>query len=370
MIRAVCLCLLLASPLKAQESPAFIAQRASGQLEAAAGALEAAQSASDRVAALTRAVRAYEEGLSALREGLRRAAEQEAILSARLEARRDDVARLLGALSAIERSPAPLLLLHPTGPLGTARSGMIMSEITPALQAEAEALRAEVEEIQVLRVLQEVSKEALKEGLVGVQDARSALSQAVAARTDLPLRFSADPDQMRRLVSTAETLAGFANGLGTLGVAPGAVFETLRGSLPMPVSGRTLRGFEEADAAGVARPGWLIATLPGALVTTPAAATIRYVGPLLDYGNVIVLEPADNTLLVLAGLGTVYGEVGEVISRGAPLGLMTGAGPDAGEFAADPGEVSGARRTETLYMELRREGDPVDPGGWFAPTRN
>ena len=60
------------------------------------------------------------------------------------------------------------------------------------------------------------------------------------------------------------------------------------------------------------------------MVISPWAATIRYTGPLLDYGNVMILEPGGGYLLVLAGLEQVYGTVGDVVARGAALGLMGG----------------------------------------------
>jgi septal ring factor EnvC (AmiA/AmiB activator) len=65
--------------------------------------------------------------------------------------------------------------------------------------------------------------------------------------------------------------------------------------LPLPVLGTVLRRFDEADAAGVARPGPGAATRPNALATTPWPASVRYAGPLLDYGNVIILEPEVTT---------------------------------------------------------------------------
>ena len=61
------------------------------------------------------------------------------------------------------------------------------------------------------------------------------------------------------------------------------------GSLALPVQGIVLRRANQPDAAGVARPGIIMATRPGAIVTTPAAATIRYSGPLLEFGNVVIL---------------------------------------------------------------------------------
>jgi len=369
MIRALLIWLALAAPLMAQENPATIAKRAAGQLEAAQNALIAAERASDRVAALTRTIRAYEHGLTALREGLRRAAIREAGMRRKFEAERDRVSRLLGVMQAIERSPGPLLLLHPSGPVGTARSGMIAGEITPALQRQANVLKTELEEIALFRALQESSEASLEQGLTGVQRARAALSLAISDRTDLPSRLLEDPSALSALVNSAETLRSFAEGLADLKVtgadAPLHIGEA-RGTLPLPVAGTVLRGAGEPDAAGIERPGMVIATEPRALVTTPWTATIRYLGPLLDYGNVMILEPGDGYLLVLAGLDKVYGATGEVLPAGTPVGLMGGNTPDTALFLANAAKGGGGERTETLYMELRQGEAPVDPGIWFA----
>jgi septal ring factor EnvC (AmiA/AmiB activator) len=81
----------------------------------------------------------------------------------------------------------------------------------------------------------------------------------------------------------------------------------------------------------------------------------------------MILEPGDGYLLVLAGLDVVYGEVGEVVAGGAPLGLMGGSAAVTEEFATDSTDGTGGRETETLYMELRQGAVPVDPLPWFAP---
>jgi septal ring factor EnvC (AmiA/AmiB activator) len=87
---------------------------------------------------------------------------------------------------------------------------------------------------------------------------------------------------------------------------------------------------------------------------------------LLDYGNVMILEPGGGYLLVLAGLEQVYGEVGEVVARGAALGLMGGRDQVDADFLADAAEGGGVEGTETLYMELRQGADAVNPIEWFA----
>ena len=245
-----------------------------------------------------------------------------------MRARDTEVAHLLGVLQSMGGTASPTSLLHPDGAVGTARAGMLLAELTPALSARADGLRRDLEDVQTLRLLQSDAARRLQEGLTEIQAARTALNQAMAERTELPKRFTEDPVKTAILISSTETLGGFASGLSEIAVgetvAAPATFAGEKGALNMPVQGLVLRRADEADAAGVARPGIVIATRPRALVTSPTAATIRYLGPLLDLGQVVILEPGADTLFVLAGLDVIYGEIGQVISAGTPVGLMGG----------------------------------------------
>jgi septal ring factor EnvC (AmiA/AmiB activator) len=369
----LCLGLLSAGVGTAQDTPSDVAAIATGaaaDLQTAIVAMQAATGARDRVAALTQTIRAYELGLDAVREGLRQVTIRETALTLQFEAQRDQVARLIGVLESLPTDPGPLLLLHPAGPLGTAQSGMLLAEVTPALLAEADRLRGELTEVKDLRAVQEAASAALAQGLSAVQEARSALSQAISDRTDLPIRFIDDPDALKGLLESADTLDAFAAGLGSDAAAEDLSpdIAAAKGTLPMPVLGTILRRPDEADAAGVRRPGLLVVTRARALVTAPWPATIRYRGPLLDYGNVMILELGRGYLLILAGLETVYGEMGEVVPAGAALGLMGGPEAMATEFLASTQEGGGAGGSETIYMELRQGADTVDPTEWFAGT--
>lgn len=377
MIRRVaaiagCLVLLALSARAESAPPADAAAQAASDLRAAIEALKTAESGKDRIAALTATIRSYEAGLAALRDSLRAAAVREATIRSQFDAQREEIGQLLAVMTSMQRSPAPLLLLHPSGPLGTARSGMILSAVTPALQAKAEALRAKLTEIRNIRALQQETVDMLQRGLGAVQEARTALAQAMQDRTELPKRYQDDPEDLRNLADSADTLDAFATGLARLESDIGPPvddFAGAQGHLPLPVLGTLLRRAGEADAAGIVRPGLLIATRPAALVTTPWPATIRYRGPLLDYGNVMILEPASGYLLVLAGMDTVFGETGDVLAAGLPVGLM--GGKDTVDAALNSGgqQGSGADRPETLYIELRQNGATIDPGPWFAETR-
>jgi septal ring factor EnvC (AmiA/AmiB activator) len=354
-----------------QSDPALTAQRAAQMLDAAATSLVEADGARDRVEALTETVRAYEEGLLALREGIRRAAQREQTILVVFEAERDRLARLLGVLQTMERAPAPLLMLHPSGPVGTARSGMILSDVSPAIASEAARLQAQLEEIALLRALQDSALEQLSAGLIGAQDARSQLSQAIADRRVLPDRFELNTDAMLQLMESVDSLDSFAESLRAQPAETDLSgfdlpdFTDAQGTLPLPVLGRVLRGFNDEDAAGITRPGLVLATQAQAMVTTPWPATVRYAGPLLDYGTVVILEPDGDYLLVLAGLADVFVRAGEVLPPTAPIGLMGGAPETSDNVIVTNAQGGGGDLSETLYIELREANVPVDPTEWF-----
>ncbi|WP_050603824.1 murein hydrolase activator EnvC [Ruegeria sp. 6PALISEP08] len=371
---ALAVSLISAFPALAQTSSSQAALEAAKMLEQASLSLTEADSARDRVRALTQTIQAYEAGLSAMREGLRQAATREAQLSAELRAREKDVRQLIGVLQTIETTAPPVLMLHPSGPLGAARTGMMLSEVTPGLNAKAQALADDLNEVKTLRLLQQSASETLTEGLTGAQDARSRLSEAVADRKDLPRRFVEDPVRTAILISSTETLDGFASGLSE--ISEGEIIETdadvsgQKGQIPLPVQGVMLHKAGETDAAGVKREGLVLGTRPRALVTSPTAATIRYRGPLLDLGNLVILEPQPGLLFVFSGLQEVYGHPGQVIPEGTPVGLMPGETPEIGAILSTSGDGTGTDRSETLYIEVREDNSPVDPESWFRTDKD
>lgn len=370
---ALCLCLglgLSGLPARAETDAAATAANAAEMLEQAGFALLEARSARDRVRALTQVVRAYEEGLLALREGIRQAALRERTLTLTFESERDRLARLLAVLQSIETAPAPLLLIHPEGPLGTARSGMIVSDVTPAVAQEAAALRRQLEELIALRDLQQTSLGRMSLALDSMQEARATLNQAIADRRSLPANITEDADAMAALIAGVDGLDMLAERLAatppadTIGLPD---FADARGALPLPALGAVLRQFNETDASGVARPGLILATPARALVTAPWPASVRYAGPLLDYGNVIILEPEGEYLMVIAGLGTLYVSAGDLVSSRGALGLMPGdAAVPSGDLLRDVQPTGATDLTETLYIEVRVGETPVDPANWFS----
>ncbi len=238
------------------------AREAMALLDSATEQLEAAESSRDRVRALTATISAYEVGLGALRSGLRQVAIRQAELSEALRTHDGEIAALLAALQRVGGTGSPVVLLHPAGPVGTVRAGMLLADLAPALDAEAADLRRDLAELEDLGTLQKHALEQLEASLSEVQLARTALNQAIANRGDLPKRFILDPVNEAVLVASAQTLSEFALGLDLL-IAEDVVQASFdiaarKGTLPAPAAGKLLHRAGERDAAGVARPGIIL----------------------------------------------------------------------------------------------------------------
>ena len=75
-------------------------------------------------------------------------------------------------------------------------------------------------------------------------------------------------------------------------------------------------------------------------------------------------------MFVFSGLDDVYGETGQVIPAGSPVGLMGGEVPQVNAILSLTGDGTGTDRSETLYIEVREGGSPVDPETWFRTDKD
>lgn len=129
-------------------------------------------------------------------------------------------------------------------------------------------------------------------------------------------------------------------------------FGKARGTLPYPVAGTLSAKFGEAadptDSSGLRTKGITIKASPGSQVVAPFDGVIAFAGPFRGYGQLLIIEHSEGYHTLLAGLGRIDGEVGQRVLAGEPLGVMDGTA------------------ASSLYVELRREGQPINPLPWLA----
>lgn len=352
----------------AQGDPAQAVRRAQADLEAAERLWTAALKARDPQGALVTSLRAFETALPALQVRLRALAALEQAQARNLAARQGDVAQLLGALHSLQNAPPPRLMLHPAGPLGSARAGMMREAVLPAVQARLASLRADLDGLAALRAAQSGATRALQRGAVQAQEARAALTRRVSERSDIVRRFVEDPVRTAILLDSVDNLGAFIANLEALTAQPlqptQTTIEAERGTLSLPVTGVVVRRSGKPEETARYRDGITIAAPAKALVTNPFPAFVRFAGVLPKLGEAVILEPQGDVLFVFSGFDTVFARTGEVLPRGEPLGFL----PGSGAFGVNPstsGEGGGLARQDALYIEVREGGSPVDPESWF-----
>ena len=353
----------------AQSSKALETIFAIEALDLATADLKNAKNAKKRIKSLSQAIQSYEETLAILRISVRDLTLQQAQLQNVLDQNENEIMQFLGVLATVQKTPIAGQILHPSGPLATARSGMIISDIVPILQENVNQLRDQLVVLKQLSETQFKAQSSLQTGLLELQKAHSNLGRAIANRDDLPKRFITDPEKLEILIKASKDLETFAASVQSIAISETSVslpsVSDRKGHLKLPVRGKILGKFNEADASGIKRSGIILATDPRAIVISPTAATIRYLGPLLDYGNVAILEPQNGLLFVFAGMDTVYGEIGQVIPALSPIGLMPSQSNEVDKIFKTRTNFYSGQLSETLYVEVREGSEPKNPLNWF-----
>lgn len=317
--------------------------------------------APDDLGGLVARVTAAERAAVAAQDGVAATAAAEDALVRDLALRREEIGRLVAALQAVSRSRgAGGPGLHPEGPLAAARARGMIAALGPGLEAEAEGLAARLRAVAAARSDRTAALAAQDVARGDLEAARMALDAVLAAR---PVPEATAPVPVA-LARRAETLGDLAEGIAAQGGAGPDIAAPM--ALGWPATGRVLRGFRDADGAGVRRPGLVVEAGPRTLVTAPAAGQVRYAGPFLDYGYVVVIAPRADVLVTLAGLARLDVAMGAALAAGDLVGALGGAGRDEQEHVIPGQGPTGETPMETLYIEIRHGQEAVDPAPWFA----
>ncbi len=138
------------------------------------------------------------------------------------------------------------------------------------------------------------------------------------------------------------------------GVA-GSGFAERKGSLQPPVSAsinaRFGRVLDPEFQTETLRNGVDFAADAGARVGTVADGVTRFAGWFRGYGRIVIVDHGDGFHTVSGHLDEIHVEVDDPVKAGQSLGTV-----------GETGSLGGP----SLYFELRRGGDPIDPEPWLA----
>lgn len=301
----------------------------------------------------------------------------------------------LSALTRLSRNPPQSILFQPGGPLQAVRGSLLLRASVPTLRDQADVLRDQLNALSAVEadILDKLTE--LGDAERDLAGDRKKLNALVAEKKALMARANAAvdaaTDRVAKLVKQARSLEELVAKLSTQpptsddpAPVPSAPRKTepsqpaaeerdaavaaltappvgLRpfpaaGTINRPVSGTVIRRYGEDTGFGQTSKGIVIQARPEAQITAPFDGKVAFAGPFQKLGLILIIEHTDGYHSVLAGLSRIDAVAGQWVLAGEPVGVM---GQIAEDGAAD------ANRPE-LYVELRRNGQPVNPLRWIS----
>lgn len=275
--------------------------------------------------------------------------------------RRDQLAALLAVLQRMGREPPPALLVQPDNAADAARSAMVLTAVLPGVRNEAKRLSDDLTALRGLRMAAantRVNLAKTADALEAEQKRIAALlseKQALTAKTTGELKTAVErvgnsTKQVQDVEQLIRRVSGEVKELSEAGF-DAEHFLHQRGRLPWPANGQLIASFGAESDLGVKNTALTVKTRPNAQVVSPVDGKIAFAGPFPGYGHLLIIVAGDDYHVVLFGMAKIFGEAGQVLLAGEPVGQMGGA------QSADGGS--------RLSIEFRHNGTPVDPGPWF-----
>lgn len=287
--------------------------------------------------------------------------------------------QLLGALERLARAPPEALAFAPEGPVDRLRSGILIGAAIPALSARARELAGQLAALANVRNQIDTRRKDIDDARAALAKGRDAVAQLVARRNALIAQMLHDDgktappplgDQGSDLfdlikkadAATDQRDKGLLARLRMLYTVPGKpppnpadptkprnlrALDAPHAEMLWPVSGELVHRFGEADKTGRPSQGIAMQSMPNGLVVAPFDGRVEYAGPFRSLGLILIIRHPGGYHSLLAGLGRIDVTMGQWLLAGEPVGSLPGAeGKDA---------------SANFYLELRREGRPVDP---------
>lgn len=239
------------------------------------------------------------------------------------------------------------------------RAGVAARAMAPSFASQERTAARALAQARVNELAIAEEQRVLVDAYAAIDAERAELVTLTAQRRAAQAQFANDAAAADR---RARALASEARNLRELTQRASATArQRPRGSSPSgpsvipaawvaPAEGRIVRAFGAAAGSTPASQGVLVRTRAGAQVVSPATGEVTYAGVFRSYGQVLIINVDGGYALVLTGLDSIRARVGETVRAGQPVGEMAASDTPAPE----------------LYVEVRRDGQAVDPGRWLT----
>ena len=360
-------------------------------------AMRADAEISDRLIALAKNLESQQQAAQTANAKILHLEAESIIIRSSLAEKQDQLSELLAGLQRLVQNPPPALVVEPANILEALRGAVMFGAVVPEMRDEALELRSNLNRLEAIKTETEENKKTQEQALAALTTSQAELTKlqiekkalaassakdldaeklrttdlAMQAKTIHQLLAALETEKQRiEAVKTAEAKAqekakAEAERITREALArPPMVFSQSRGKLDYPVQGDILKQFGEDNGLGTTLDGLALATSDRANVMSPIDGKIEFAGPFRSYGQLLILNAGEGYLVLLAGMNQISADIGQSVRAGEPLGTM-GEGPSS--VALIGNETNNAH--PVLYIEFRKNNDPVDPAPWWSHGR-
>lgn len=319
-----------------------------------------------KLAKTARDAQSVESELTRLEQDAEALTRRADLLKTQISEDRAQYVELLAALQRLEASPPPNLALSPKNAKRAADAGLLMATLSDQLKQRAEALSLNLTALNVTKSQILIKQDELSQTRSKLDRETTQITAGLGQKSKLEAKLS---DERKVAAAEADKLAAESKNLLELiaklereamkvvprpkpgrKATPKVVlpkgtkrFAEAKGNMLRPVSGRLLKKF------GRGEKGLTYTGRPSGKVLAPYAGRVEFSGPFKNYDQVVILNVGDGYFVLLTGLDDLYIGAGDTVRRGEPVGALPN------------------RTGVELYIELRRDGSPVDPAPWMEP---
>lgn len=303
-----------------------------------------------------------ENELSALEQQKKEYLQKQEILEDKLDLTDKQLYRVMKGLQTLSLRPTELLLVQKKTPVQTLRSKMLMNYSVPMMGQIKQETLSDLQEL--MKVRQQLGDRVVRIQQVhfDLTEQNKKMNQLLAEKKKMQQRYTSDYMQSKKkaqmLATKAQDLKDLLKKLEeeqarkqqALRPVGTGRFERSYGRLSWPAGGQLMQHFGEKTGAGAHTKGVILRTHANGRLTAPFDGVVLFAGPFQNYGQLLIIDHGDNYMTVLAGMKQIDVMVGQELLAGEPIGAM-------GESYTD------------LYLEMRHQGQAIDPEPWFIKGR-
>jgi septal ring factor EnvC (AmiA/AmiB activator) len=315
-----------------------------------------------KIAATAKELRSIDQKLDALQSKLKELQAQRDALNLKLKSQHDALGALLRSAYALGNNEELKLLLAQED---TAQIGRVLAyfryfeharvgEIDNLLKSldELKQVQAAIdEETASLKMAREQRSNEAQQLDLERSQRRQLLSDLDAQLKDEQSRLAALGKDEKALLDLIEKLRDVFADIPK-DIAGAEPFAQLRGRLNWPVRGKVVSGFGAKESEDRVSRGIVIAANESSEVHAVSHGRVVFADWMRGFGLLLIVDHGDGYMSLYGQNETLLKDVGDWVG--------------ANEIVASSG-VTGGQKSPGVYFELRAQGKPVDPRGWFRP---